>query len=95
MDIRTTYHDHGDEGAVITRQQYVADIVDDCKARHNQGAHGSSDFKHVARVPAIVVEHYCNVNKIKLGEFARNPEHWRRLLNDPAFSDLRIWPGKI
>ena len=94
-DIRTRWHDHGDEGAVVVREQLVAPIVDDCKARSAAGLHGSADFKHVARIPAVVIEHYCNVHQVSFAEFTRNPEHIKRLVNDPAFADLRIAPGRI
>jgi hypothetical protein len=94
-DIRTTWHDHGDEGAVIVRAQQVGAIVDQCKALSNEGFHGLSDFKHVARIPNVVVEHYCNTHGVSFQEFTRNPEHMRRIVNDPAFADLRIAPGKI
>lgn len=95
MTIRTTWHDHGEEGAVIVREQHVAAIVDQCKAMAAEGLHGTSDFRHVARIPNVVVEHYCNVHRVSHAEFIRNPEHVKRLVNDPAFADLRIAPGRI
>lgn len=94
-DIETRYFDHGDEGGVVVRHQHVGSAVDTCKELHNIGMHGSKDVKHVASVPVVVVEHYCNVNGITLREFSQNPEHKRRFLNDPAFADFRIWPGKV
>ena len=94
-DIRTTWHDHGDEGAVIVRSGLVGGVVDMCKELHNTGMHGTKDTKHLASVPALVVEHYCNVNGIKLQEFMRDSAHIKRLLNDPAFADFRIWPGQV
>jgi hypothetical protein len=93
--IKTSWHDTEDGGAVVVREQQVNAIVDDCKARHNEGKWQAEGVKHVARIPNVVIEHYCNVNNIKLSEFIRNEEHIKRLCEDPAFSDLRIWPGKL
>lgn len=84
-----------DNGLRVVRGQLTGDIRDDAIARQNEGLHGINGYKHLARVPKVVVEHYCNVNGITLGEFIKNPEHTKRFLNDPAFSDLRIWPGKV
>ena len=93
--IKTSWHDTEDGGAVVVRQQQVGAIVDDAKARHNEGKWEAEGVKHVARIPNLVIEHYCNVHKITLSEFVRNEEHIKRLCNDPAFVDLRIWPGKL
>lgn len=85
----------GDDGFVIHRSQNVAGIVDYAKARHNEGHHGFSDFKLAAVVPEIVVEHYCLTHGVSPREFAANPEHMKRIVNDPAFADLRVAPGRI
>jgi len=87
--------DHGDEGSVVVREQYVGDIRDWCLAAHNEGRHGRSEMKHVARIPNIVIEHYLNVHQVTMQDFMRNPEHLRRMLNDPALADFRIAPGKV
>lgn len=86
---------NGDDGIVVQREQYVGDIRDYCIARHNEGHHGSRDMKLMASVPVAIVDHYCAVNNITLREFMHNKEHTRRLLNDPAFADFRIAPGKV
>lgn len=89
-----TWHDDGADGLVIVRQQNVADHVDYCKARANEGFHGpAKDFQLMASIPVVVVEHYCRVTGVTLSEFTRNPEHVKRIVNDPAFADLRIAPG--
>ncbi|KPF66116.1 hypothetical protein IP84_17025 [beta proteobacterium AAP99] len=84
-----------DDKLVLSREQYVKDIVDYAKARHNEGFHGTSDFKLMAVVPNVVIEHYCNVNQITLHEFINNKEHIKRLVNSPEFSDLRVAPGRM
>lgn len=84
------------DGALITGTvQDCTPILEDVKARHNQGFHGSSEMKHAARIPDVVIEKYCNVNGIEFSEFMQNPVHIKRICNDPALSALRIWPGKL
>ncbi len=94
-DIQETHTRDPELGLVITRQQNVADHVDYCKARANEGLHGFPDFKLKASIPVLVVEHYCATNQITLREFVANPEHAKRIVNDPAFADLRIAPGRM
>lgn len=89
------FADDDNDRIVIVQEQNVGAIVDDCKARSNEGFHENGLGKHVARIPNVVVEHYLNVNRITLQEFMRDDTHMRRLVNDPAFADLRIWQGTI
>ena len=94
-DVQTSIREDSDGGLVVQRRQLVGDHVDYCKARANEGLHGFPDFKLKASIPAVVVEHYCAINGITLREFLGNPEHAKRIVNDPAFADLRIAPGRM
>ena len=87
--------DFYEDGFVIQRSQGVGGIVDYAKARSNEGHHGFKDFKLMAVVPVLVAEAYCTTNGVSSQEFHRNPEHMKRIVNDPAFSDLRIAPGRM
>lgn len=93
--VSTRYIENSDGTAQIVRGQLVGAAVDACKELHNTGLHGSKDMRHLASVPPVVVEHYCNVWGIDLKEFIRNPEHARRMLNSPEFADFRIAPGQV
>lgn len=93
-DVHGVLVQHGDEGAVVVREQYVGDIRDHCIARANEGHHGpSKDMRLMASLPAVLIEHYCNVTQISFREFMNNPEHVKRMVNDPALADFRIAPG--
>lgn len=95
-EIFTTTKEEGDALVIQRRQTGIAAHVDYCRARANEGHHGpAKDFQLKASIPAIVVEHYCQVNGITLREFLKNREHVRRLINDPAFADFRIAPGRM
>ena len=92
--MKTTYTQQDDQ-IIVTREQNVGQIVDYAKAMSNEGFTGKGDAKFVATIPAVVIEHYCNTHGVTYREFARNPEHMRRILNDQAFADLRIAPGRV
>lgn len=70
-------------------------IAEEMKALHNAGEFGSSDMKYCGRIPDVFVEKYCNDNGITYTEFLQNREHVRRLINDPALSHFRVWPGRV
>lgn len=85
-----------EEGNLITgTEQDCTPIAEDAKARHNAGMFGSSEMRHAARLPGVLVEAYCNINGIDLHECMNNPVHFRRMLSDPALSSFRIWKGAV
>ena len=94
MSIKTTYTEQ-DGKLIVTRSQNVGAIVDFAKAAHNEGMHGRPDARHVATIPGVVIEHYCNVRGITFRQWCTDPEVRRRFLNDPNYADLRIWKGKV
>ncbi len=84
-----------DGKTVLGTVQDCTPFIEDVKARHNEGLHGSSEMKHAARIPNVVVEMYCNQQGIEFHEFMANPVHIKRLVNDPALAAFRIWPGRV
>lgn len=94
-DLQEAWLQHGDGDITVVRRQLVADHVDYCKARANEGFHGPRDMRLKISVPDVVVEHYCRIRGISLKEFITNPEHARAIVNDDAFADLRIAPGRM
>lgn len=84
----------GDTLITGTSQDCTA-IVEDAQARHKAGFHGTSEMKHAARIPDVIVEKYCNLNGIEFAEFMANPIHVKRICNDPSLSAFRIWPGRV
>ena len=84
------------DGALVTGTvQDCTPILEDAKARHNVGFHGTSELKHAARLPVVVIEQYCNTQGVEFSEFMQNPVHMKRVLNDPALKSFRIWPGAV
>lgn len=85
------------EGLVVQRSQTgIADHIDYCQARANEGFHGpDKDFKLKASIPTILIEHYCQQHGISLQEFMTNREHVKRMVNDPDLAYFRIAPGRM
>lgn len=94
MGVATRFHLDGEQ-MVTQRTQDCTPIAEHAQALHNEGLHGSSDFKHAAKIPLVFVEDYCNRNNLQLSEFMQNKEHIRRVVNDPALAHFRIWKGKL
>ena len=80
---------------VVERVQQCAPIAEVTTALHNEGLHGSSEMRHAAELPAVMVEAYCNDHGITFQEWLQNPEHIKAMLRDPALAAFRIWPGKV
>jgi hypothetical protein len=85
------------EGLVVQRSQTgLADHIDYCQARQNEGFHGpNKDFKLRASIPSILIEHYIQQKGITLNEFLTSQEHVRAMVNDPDLAYFRIAPGRM
>lgn len=79
----------------IAQTQDCTPIVERTKALHNAGAFGSSDMKHAATIPDVILNKYMNEHGISYQELMNNPVHIRRICNDPDNSMFRVWPGKL
>lgn len=78
----------------VSSSQDVTAAMDEAKARSNEGLHGSSEMRHAAQLPMILVDKYCHDNGITFEEWMHNPEHVRVMLNDPSLSHFRVWKGR-
>lgn len=70
-------------------------IAENAKALHNAGAFGSDDMRHVARIPMVEIERYCNENGVSFQEFCASEEHKNRLIQIPDLAHFRIWAGRL
>lgn len=84
-----------DDTIVIARSQDCTPIAEWAKKQQAIGAHGSSEMRHAARIPNVVIEKYCNDHGVTFAEVMRSPEHARRMLNHPDNAAFRIWPGRV
>lgn len=95
-DIRTeVVADPSEEKLHVRRVQDVQPILEDAKARASAGLVGSKDYWHMAELPFVIVEKYCNDQGITFNEFMRNTEHIKRMVNDPALAAFRVHGGRM
>lgn len=93
MTVSTIIHEH-DDALTFERVQDVEPIM---KFAHNQrvnGDVGSSEMRHAASLPMVVVEAYCNDKGITFHEFMNDPRHAKSMLNAPELRAFRIWEGR-
>jgi hypothetical protein len=83
------------EDLVTATVQDCTPILEDAHARQSAGFTGTSEMKHAARLPMVVVETYCNTNGVTFDECMANPVHFKRMLSDPDLSGFRIWAGAV
>ncbi|HEY8027699.1 MAG TPA: hypothetical protein VIF60_24375 [Burkholderiaceae bacterium] len=79
----------------IGASQDCVPIAEFAKAQQSAGYHGSSEMRHAAKIPNVIIEAYCNDNKVSFADVMNNPEHIRRICNDPKNAAFRIWPGRL
>lgn len=70
-------------------------IRDACVLLHNEGRHGSKEMRYYGEVTPFMLQKYCDKNGVTWDQAMQNPEHFRRILNDPENSDMRVWKGRI
>lgn len=91
----TTSFAEADDRIFIAQTQDCTPIAERAKSLHNAGQFGSSDMKHAATIPDVILEKYMNEHRVSYQELMNNPEHFRRICNDPDNKMFRIWPGKL
>lgn len=85
-----------EDGKLITGTiQDMTPYAERAKERQRTGDFGSSEMRLVADIPLAAIEVYCNANGITLEEWGNDKAHIRRMCNDPALADFRVWPGKL
>jgi len=94
MSVETRLHVH-DGSVTFERIQDCTPILERATALHNGGHHGSSEMRHAADFPMVIVEKYCNDHHIEFAEFIQNKDHVRRMLADPALAGFRVWKGRV
>lgn len=93
MDARK--FDIADGKVILTAWQDVEPILESVKQRRSAGDIGSSEMRYAGEIPNVVCESYIALKGITPFEFYNNPVHIKSILNDPDFSELRVWMGKL
>lgn len=90
-------HSHNDGTGSVTfeERQDAEPILKQAIALHNDGHHGTKEWKHAAKLPRVLVDKYCLDHGISFHEFLRDKVHLRRMLMDRDNRMFRIWPGRV
>lgn len=70
-------------------------VVEACKELQAAGMTGSSEMRYYGEVTPHVLQSYCDRTGVTWDQAMQNPEHFRRILNDPENAHLRVWKGRI
>jgi|GEM_PF-2157932 len=92
--VHRSYFEEDGEFKIVHYEDVTA-VLDDCKARHNEAIHGHKETRHLAQIPASVVEKYCFTRGVPYREFIRDKAHMKVILNDPDLRGFRIYPGRV
>lgn len=84
-----------DENITVNRVQDCEPILDLTSSLRSIGDVGSSEMRHCASFPPVIVERYCNLNGITFHEWMNNPVHVERMLADPDLKYFRVWEGRV
>lgn len=84
-----------DDKMFVGRSQDCTPIAEFAKRQHNAGFHGSSEMRHAAKIPNVIIEQYCNDRQLLYSEVMRDPVHIKRICNDPKNAAFRIWKGAL
>jgi hypothetical protein len=90
----TSYMAHEDGKLITGTIQDCTPILAEAQELHRTGQVGSSEMRHVAKLPVSLVETYCNQHGITFADWLKDPAHARRMTQDPDLSGFRIWDGK-
>lgn len=84
-----------DDRLYVGRTQDCTTIAEYAKALHNEGHHGSSEMRHAAKIPLVIVEKYCNERGITFEQFMNDDAHLKAVVENPDNAMFRIWKGRI
>lgn len=79
----------------IAQTQDCTPVVKRAQALHKAGMHGSSEMRHAASIPMVILEKYMNEHRVSYQELMTDPVHIKRICNDPDNAMFRIWPGRL
>lgn len=84
-----------DDRLIISATQDCTPIAERAKALHNAGVYGSSEMRHVASLPRVIVEKYMNETGVSFAEVMSDMKHIKRICENPDNGAFRIWKGAL
>ena len=87
----------------VTDTEIVNEVVQDVQSHLDYAANlraidykgPSREMYHAAHFPDNIINLYCQTNGVQYSEIFSDPIHIRRMMNDPALKNLRIWEGRV
>ena len=92
MDVFTRAFQDGDEIRLV-RAQDAEPILEGIKDLKSNGFTGTPDFRHVGRIPAVVLEMWINEAGISYSDHDAVADLIHRKLLDGDFAKLRVHEG--
>lgn len=92
-----TYHRVEGGRDVYLREQDCEPIVNEVK-RIKEVSDGRGDTSlgyFVGKIPGEIVEKYLQEKGVSYHDFIVNPEHVKRIMNNPDYKKFRIFEGKM
>lgn len=93
-EVKTEYILDGDD-LHVKRTQDAEPVLDLTSSLRSIGEVGSSEMRHAATIPSVVIEQYCNINGVSFHEWLTDPIHVKRMLADKDLSYFRVWGGRV
>ena len=84
-----------EHGVIVDHTEWFPGLLDTVKHLHNTGQHGPLDMRVLMHIPGVLIEDWCNKQRVSFDQFTRDEELRRRFLNDPALADFRIYKGRV
>lgn len=92
----TTWHDNHDGTVTLQQATDVEPVVEEAKARHNEGLHTTRrGQKHVASIPVVVLQAWCAKQGLNYADAMQDQGVLKRFLEDPDNRHFRIWKGVL
>lgn len=80
---------------IIAQSQDCTGIAEYAQRQQKAGEYGSSEMRHAARIPDVILTQYMNETGVTFAELMRDPVHMKRICNDPKNAAFRIWKGQL
>lgn len=97
-DIVTRHHyDQLEDRDIVERVQDCEPIVKEVKQikEVTDGRSNNGIGYFAGRIPGVIVEQYCNENKVSFRDFCIDDTHIKRILNNPDYKKFRVFEGKV
>lgn len=87
-------YDGDDNGVIVNHTEWFPGLLDAVAWMRNTGQYGHRDLPVLAHVPAVVIEDWCQQQRVSFDDFTRDQKLKAQFLNDPANSLFRVKGGR-